>query len=71
MTQLKKLRGANISNISVFDSTYCIGFEIPSPASPSFSHYMHVIYKVKTSVLGADEIFYLDLRPRISLLELL
>ena len=33
--KVKKLRETNISNISVFDSKYCIGFEIPTPASPS------------------------------------
>ena len=34
--KVKKLRETNISNISVFDdSNYRIGFEIPTPASPS------------------------------------
>ena len=32
---VKKLRETNISNISVFDSKYRIGFEIPTPTSPS------------------------------------
>ena len=32
---VKKLRKTNISNISVFDSKFRIGFEIPTPASPS------------------------------------
>ena len=32
--KVKKLRETNISNISVFDSKYRIGFEIPTPASP-------------------------------------
>ena len=32
----KKLREKNISIISVFDSKYRIGFEIPTPASPRF-----------------------------------
>ena len=35
--KVKKLRETNISNISVFDSKYRIGFEIPTPASPSFN----------------------------------
>ena len=32
---VKKLRETNISNISVFDSKYRIGFEILTPASPN------------------------------------
>ena len=36
--KVKKLRETNISNISVFDSKYRIGFEIPTPASPNIKH---------------------------------
>ena len=32
---IKKLHGTNISHISVFDSKYHSGFEIPTAASPS------------------------------------
>ena len=32
---VKKLRETNISNISVFNSKYRIGFEILTPASPN------------------------------------
>ena len=41
---IKKLRGTNMSNISVFNSKYCIGFEITTPASPSNDSHLDRIY---------------------------
>ena len=57
MTQLKKLRGVIYPIYQSLIQNIVSVLKIPTPASPSFSHYMYVIYKVKTSVLGADEIF--------------
>ena len=39
LTQLKKLCGTNISDISDFDSIYRFGFENATPASPGANHY--------------------------------
>ena len=38
ISQLKKnICGTSISNISDFNSKYCIGFEIPTPDSPKLN----------------------------------